>query len=108
MSEQVPNAPQTSDGGEKLSKAEQRRRRKAEQKAAKKAAKAKAKAEREAKQGPKKPKRKKLGGGDDAVEPWKYFENRKKFIGELEKDDAKIKSYEVIVARCSFFLRFLE
>ena len=48
MSEQVPNAPQTSDGGEKLSKAEQRRRRKAEQKAAKKAAKAKAKAEREA------------------------------------------------------------
>ena len=92
MSEQVPNAPQT-NGGEKLSKAEQRRRRKAEQKAAKKAAKAKAKAEREAKQGPKKTKRKKLGGGDDAVEPWKYFENRKKFIGELEKDDAKINPY---------------
>ena len=70
----APPAPET---GEKLSKAEQRRRRKAAQKAEKAAAKAKAKAEREAKQGPKKPKRKKLGGGDDAVEPWKYFENRK-------------------------------
>ena len=88
----APPAPQAG-GEEKLSKAEQRRRRKAAQKAAKQAAKAKAKAEREAKQGAKKPKRKKLGGGDDAVEPWKYFENRKKFIASLESDDAKLNPY---------------
>jgi lysyl-tRNA synthetase class 2 len=71
-------------GGEKLSKGELRRRRKAEQKAKKQAEKAKKKAEREAAAGPKKAKRK-LGGGDDAAEPWKYFENRKKLINTLEK-----------------------
>ena len=53
-------------GGEKLSKGELRRRRKAEQKAKKQAEKAKKKAEREAAAGPKKAKRK-LGGGDDAA-----------------------------------------
>eukprot|EP00948_MAST-09A_sp_MAST-9A-sp1_P002250 g2250.t1 len=75
--------------GEKISKSEFKRRKKAAEKARKKAEK-EAKKKAEAAKQPAKKKKNKLGGEDDGeVEPWKYLENRTRAIkGLMSKAEA--------------------